>query len=97
MQLLLKTSYGKVAFQEVSHLVFHQRYQIFRNITQWICTACQAAATKKEGKGILIHSDIKEIENCSFFDLIFRMLLTQGRPIYFVNHESKKHPRQHCC
>lgn len=65
-QLLLKTSCGKAAFQEVSHLIFHQRYQIFRNVTQWICTACQAAATEKEGKGILIHLTLKMLRIVHF-------------------------------
>lgn len=68
MQLLLKTSYGKVAFQEISHLIFHQRYQIFRNITQGICTACQTAATEKEGKGIWIHLTLKRLRIVHFFN-----------------------------
>lgn len=51
-QLLLKTSHGKASCLKVAHLVFNQRYEIFRNIAQRIRTACQAAAIDEDGKGI---------------------------------------------
>lgn len=47
MVSFLKTSYGKVSFQKVAYLVFNQGYQIFRNITQRIRTACQAATIER--------------------------------------------------
>lgn len=47
-----KFSRDRVPFQKVTHLIFNQRYQIFRNITQRIRTACQAAAIGNKGKGL---------------------------------------------